>query len=168
MFAASPEPLDADRSIRSLTGSRVDGHRKFYHLTRKCNRIGSRKGWRSLDLILIYEQRRTGKMITSAAWCSQPRRRDPSFDVATIKPSDTSAPRGTFFRTNGRHVIAHNISVGGLIAYAHGLHEKQIADGPSSLLATHFDIDGLPDIEGHRNLKQSRFMFRNCSSLVSS
>jgi uncharacterized protein (TIGR03435 family) len=85
---------------------------------------------------------------------------NPSFDVATIKPSDTSAPHGTFFRTNGRHVIAYNISVGGLIAYAYGLHEKQIVDGPSSLLATHFDIDGLPDIEGHPNLKQSRLMFQ--------
>ncbi len=42
---------------------------------------------------------------------------NPSFDVATIKPSDNSAPHGTFFRTNGRHVIAYNISVGGLIAY---------------------------------------------------
>jgi hypothetical protein len=51
---------------------------------------------------------------------------NPSFDVATIKPSDTSAPHGMFFRTNGRHVIAYNISVGGLIAYAYGLHEKQI------------------------------------------
>jgi uncharacterized protein (TIGR03435 family) len=85
---------------------------------------------------------------------------NPSFDVATIKPSDTSAPHGTFFRTNGRHVIAYNISVGGLIAYAYGLHEKQIVDGPSSLLATHLDIDGLPDIEGHPNLKQSRLMFQ--------
>jgi uncharacterized protein (TIGR03435 family) len=85
---------------------------------------------------------------------------NPSFDVATVKPSDTSAPHGTFFRTNGRHVIAYNISVDGLIAYAYGLHEKQIVDGPSSVLATHFDIDGLPDIEGHPNLKQSRLMFQ--------
>jgi hypothetical protein len=34
---------------------------------------------------------------------------NPSFDVDAIKPSDTSAPHGTFFRTNGRHVIAYNI-----------------------------------------------------------
>jgi hypothetical protein len=84
---------------------------------------------------------------------------NPSFDVATIKPSDTSAPHGTFFRTIGRHVTAYNISVGGLIAYSHGLHEKQIVDGPSPLLA-HLDIDGLPDIEGRPNLKRSRLMFQ--------
>ncbi len=85
---------------------------------------------------------------------------NPSFDVATIKLSDTSASHGTFFRVNGRNVIAYNISVDGLIAYAYGLHEKQIVDGPSSLLATHFEINGLPDIEGHPNLKQSRLMFQ--------
>jgi uncharacterized protein (TIGR03435 family) len=97
-----------------------------------------------------------------------PANASPSFDVATIKPSDTSALHGTFFRTNGRHVIAYNISVGELIAYAYGVHEKQIvkqsADGQSSLLASHFDIDGLPDIEGHPNLPQSRLMFQKLLS----
>jgi uncharacterized protein (TIGR03435 family) len=85
---------------------------------------------------------------------------NPSFDVATIKPSDTSAPHGTFFRRNGRHLIAYNISVGGLIGYAYGLHTKQIVDGPSSLLGTHFDIEGVPDIDGHPDLKQSQLMFQ--------
>jgi uncharacterized protein (TIGR03435 family) len=85
---------------------------------------------------------------------------NPSFEVVTIKPSDTSAPHGTFFRTNGRDVIAYNISVGELLGYAYGLHEKQVVDGPSALLAMHFDIDGLPDVEGHPNLKQSRLMFQ--------
>jgi uncharacterized protein (TIGR03435 family) len=85
---------------------------------------------------------------------------DPSFEVATIKPSDTSAPHGTYFRHNGRHVVAYNISVGELITYAYGLHAKQIVDGPESLLGTHFDIDGVPDLVGHANLKQSQLMFQ--------
>ena len=85
---------------------------------------------------------------------------DPSFDVATIKPSDTSAAHGTFFRNNGRHVVAYNISVGELITYAYGLHAKQVVDGPTSLPGTHFDIDGVPDIVGRPNLKQSRLMFQ--------
>jgi uncharacterized protein (TIGR03435 family) len=95
---------------------------------------------------------------------SMPADANPSFDVATIKPSDTSAQHGTYFRTNGRHVLAYNISVGELIVYAYGLHEKQIVkptgDASSSLLATHFDIDGLPDIEGHPDRTQSRLMFQ--------
>ena len=85
---------------------------------------------------------------------------NPAFDIATIKPSDTSAPHGTFLRNNGRHCIAYNASVGLLISYAYSLHAKQIADGPPSLLATHFDIDGVPDVEGHPNLQQSRLMYQ--------
>lgn len=85
---------------------------------------------------------------------------NPSFDVATIKPSDTSAPHGTGIRTNGHHVAAYNFPVGELISYSYGLHAKQIVAKESSLLGTHFDIDGVPDIEGHPNLKQSRLMFQ--------
>jgi uncharacterized protein (TIGR03435 family) len=86
---------------------------------------------------------------------------NPAFEVATIKPSDTSAAHGTGIRNSGRHVAAFNFSVGDLILYSYGLHAKQIVDGPSSLLGTHFDIDGVPSIEGHPNLKQSRAMFQN-------
>lgn len=85
---------------------------------------------------------------------------NPAFDVATIKPSDTSAPHGKFIRHNGRHLIAFNMSVSDLITYAYSLHAKQIAGGSPSLLATHFDIDGVPDIDGHPDLKQSRLMFQ--------
>ena len=89
-----------------------------------------------------------------------PANANPAFDVATIKPSDTSAPHGTFIRHNGRHIIVYNMSVRGLIIYAYGLHAKQIADGPPSLLATHFDIDGVPDIDGHPDVNQTRAMFQ--------
>jgi uncharacterized protein (TIGR03435 family) len=84
---------------------------------------------------------------------------NPTFQVATIKLSDTYAPNG-FFRNNGRHCIAYNNSVGRLISYAYGLPAKQIVDGPQSLLATHFDVDGLPDAEGHPNFRQSQLMYQ--------
>jgi len=85
---------------------------------------------------------------------------NPAFEVATIKPSDTSSPHGTFIRHDGRHLIAYNMSLRGLIVYAYGLHASQIVNGPPSLLATHFDIDGVPDIDGHPNLRQSKLMFQ--------
>jgi uncharacterized protein (TIGR03435 family) len=84
----------------------------------------------------------------------------PAFDVATIKPSDTSAPHGTFIRHNGRQIVAYNMSLGHLITYAYSLHTSQIVDGSSSLLSTHFDIDGVPDIDGHPNISQTRLMFQ--------
>ena len=85
---------------------------------------------------------------------------DPAFEVATIKSSDTQTPHGTFIRHNGRKIIAYNMSVGQLITYAYSLHTSQIADGPPSLLARHFDIDGVPDTDGHPNVSQTRLMFQ--------
>ena len=85
---------------------------------------------------------------------------NPAFEVATIKPSDTSTPHGRFIRNNGRHVKAYNMSVSDLLTYAYGLHAKQIVDGPQSLMARHFDIDGVPDVDGHPDRNQSRLMFQ--------
>jgi len=84
----------------------------------------------------------------------------PSFDVATIKPSDTSAPHGTGIRNTGHHVAAFNFPVGELIAYSYGLHAKQIITEASPLPDTHFDIDGVPNFAGRPNLAQSQQMFQ--------
>ena len=89
-----------------------------------------------------------------------PANTDPSFDVATIKLSDTSASHGTGIRTNGRHIAAFNFPVAELISYSYGIHAKQIVAKKSSLLGTHFDIDGVSDFGGRPNLKQSRVMFQ--------
>ena len=83
-----------------------------------------------------------------------------AFEVATIKPSDVSAPHGTGIGTVGSHVAAFNFSVGQLIGFAYGLQAKQIAAGASSLLDTHFDIDGVPNAAGHPNQTQLRTMFQ--------
>ncbi|MEK6396913.1 MAG: TIGR03435 family protein [Terriglobus sp.] len=84
----------------------------------------------------------------------------PLFDVAVIKPSDTTASHGTGIRNSGSHVNAFNFSVGDLIAYSYGLHQKQISAGSSPVPDTHFDIDGVPDVMGRPSLTQSRMMFQ--------
>lgn len=84
----------------------------------------------------------------------------PSFDVAVIKPSDTTAPHGTGIRDSGRHIAMFNFSVSDLIAYSYGLHKKQIAAGTLPILDEHFDVDGVPDVEGRPSLAQSRMMFQ--------
>lgn len=93
-----------------------------------------------------------------------PSNADPSFDVAVIKPSDTSVPRGTGIRNNGRHITAFNFPLGELIAFSYGLHQKQIINTASPIFDTHFDIDGIPDIAGHPNLAQSRLMLQKLLS----
>jgi uncharacterized protein (TIGR03435 family) len=89
-----------------------------------------------------------------------PANADPAFEVVTIKPSDTSAPHGTFLRTDGRHSIAYNFAVRDLICFVYGMHKNQIVGGPKELLGTHFDIDGVPDIDGHSNIGQRKIMYR--------
>jgi len=85
---------------------------------------------------------------------------EPSFEVVTIKPSDTSAPHGRSIRINGRQVRADNMSVRDLIVYAYGLHVRQIAHGAPSFIERNFDVDGVPDVTGHPNRAQSRLMFQ--------
>lgn len=85
---------------------------------------------------------------------------DPAFEVATIKPTDTSAPHGKYIHIEGRHLIAFNMTVRNLLVYAFGLNARQIVDGPPALLDRPYDIDGIPDIDGHPNRNQSRSMFR--------
>jgi uncharacterized protein (TIGR03435 family) len=85
---------------------------------------------------------------------------DPAFDVATIRPTETSATHGTFIRINGRHVLASNMSLQGLIVYAYGLHSSEIVGGPRPLMERTFDVDGVPDAVGHPNRNQTRSMFQ--------
>jgi uncharacterized protein (TIGR03435 family) len=85
---------------------------------------------------------------------------DPVFEVATIKPSDTSSPHGTLLTSRGGHSIAYNFPLIELISFAYGVHVRQIVGGPASLLQTHFDIEGLPNIGGHPNHDQSKLMYR--------
>jgi uncharacterized protein (TIGR03435 family) len=84
---------------------------------------------------------------------------DPVFEVATIKPSQPNDPTDGF-HTRGRHVFIENQTVNKLIAFAYGLHEKQIAGGPAWLGTDRFDIDGVPDAEGTPGLKQEQGMVK--------
>ena len=84
----------------------------------------------------------------------------PKFDVVTIKPSDpTRTGKGFDFR--GRHMVTFNTNVNDLITFAYGVHAKQIAGGPAWLTTEHFDLDGVPDVEGHANLKQMKMLIQS-------
>jgi len=83
----------------------------------------------------------------------------PSFEVATIKPSDPNA-KGTSFRIKGRHLLMSNQPVANLIALAYGLQGTQIVGDPAWLGTDRYDIDGVADVEGEPNLKQMQEMYR--------
>src|SRR5262245_38055901 len=82
----------------------------------------------------------------------------PVFAAVTIKPDISSG--GTYFRTNGRHILAVNVTVGDLILYAYGGHPKQIVGGPSWLFSDHFDLDGIPDLAGRPSPQQTKQMMK--------
>jgi uncharacterized protein (TIGR03435 family) len=82
---------------------------------------------------------------------------DPGFDVATIKPSEPGK-QGKGFGFRAGHFVTFNTNMNDLIAFAYGLHSKQIIDAPAWFGTDLFDIEAKPDTEGRPNLKQMGIM----------
>ncbi|WP_213804403.1 M56 family metallopeptidase [Granulicella sp. dw_53] len=84
---------------------------------------------------------------------------NPSFEVATIKPSKPET-QGKGFRVQGRHFSTMNTSLNDLITFAYGLHDKQIVGGPAWMGADKYDLSAQPDGEGQPNDKQWKVMIQ--------
>jgi uncharacterized protein (TIGR03435 family) len=82
---------------------------------------------------------------------------NPGFDVVTIKPSQPGA-RGKGFGYQGTHFRTFNTNMNDLVAFAYGLHSKQIVDAPAWFDSDLFDIDGVPDVPGQPSLHQMELM----------
>ena len=83
----------------------------------------------------------------------------PGYEVATIKPSPPDE-QGRGFNLNGRHLLARNFTVEGLITLAYNLHPTQVTGGPDWIKTEHFDMDILPDHEGLPSIDQARGIVR--------
>jgi uncharacterized protein (TIGR03435 family) len=84
---------------------------------------------------------------------------EPGYEVATIKPSRPDQ-QGGGFTLQGRHLVATNFTVEGLITLAYNLHPKQVTGAPEWLTTDHYDLDVLPDHEGLPSLDQARGIVR--------
>jgi uncharacterized protein (TIGR03435 family) len=84
---------------------------------------------------------------------------NPSFEVATIKPSDPSRP-GKVVTVRGADVIIVNNTLSDLIMLAYGLHTKQIVDAPGWVESEKYDITGRPDIKGQPSVAQIKSMIQ--------
>ena len=84
---------------------------------------------------------------------------EPGYEVATIKPTNPDN-RGGGFTLQGRHLVARNFTVEGLITLAYNLHSTQVTGGPDWIKTDHFDMDILPDHEGLPSLDQARGIVR--------
>jgi uncharacterized protein (TIGR03435 family) len=83
---------------------------------------------------------------------------DPTFDVATIKP--TQGPSPVIFNLRARKFTAQGVSAKELIKIAYNLRGRQVLGGPSWLEETKFDIAAKPDTPGLPSEDQNRTMVR--------
>ena len=84
---------------------------------------------------------------------------DPSFEVATIKPSKPGAI-GPGYRPVRRDFDAFAATINDLIEFGYGLSAKQVSGGPAWLATDRFDISAKPDGEGAPSQEQWKTMVR--------
>jgi uncharacterized protein (TIGR03435 family) len=90
------------------------------------------------------------------------RNADPAFEVATIKPSRPDHAKRMLLSM--RHFRADNTSLDDLVAFAYGLHPKQIIAAPPWAESDKLDIEAEPDGEGRPSLDQWKIMVRKLLS----
>jgi len=84
---------------------------------------------------------------------------DPSFEVATLKPSLPDGS-GKYLRVAGRRYVTHNTSLADLIEVAYGMHPRQIVNAPEWVSSDRFDLVGVPDAAGEPNAAQWLLMMQ--------
>jgi len=86
---------------------------------------------------------------------------NPSFEVATIKPTapDTPAAR-KYLTVQGNRLISSNFSLTDYICFAYGIHAKQVTGLPDWAEANKYDITAKPDIDGTPSDKQLKGMLQ--------
>ncbi|MGD0442848.1 MAG: TIGR03435 family protein [Edaphobacter sp.] len=83
---------------------------------------------------------------------------DPSFEVATIRPSNPDHPiDGTPI---GHRTVFAGVTMRFLMTFAYGVHDKQIVGAPNWWDSQPFDIEGLSDIPGNPSLPQMKTMLQ--------
>jgi uncharacterized protein (TIGR03435 family) len=83
----------------------------------------------------------------------------PTFEVASIKLADPNGKRDGF-DVKGRHVLMENIPVMTMLVFAYSVSPTQIAGVPGWAKSEHWDVDGVPDVEGTPNIAQIQGMIQ--------
>jgi len=86
----------------------------------------------------------------------------PSFEVATIKPSDPNSTGQSMNvgRTGGNSFTTQNTPVADLIKFAYNIHVRQLSGGPSWIESDKFDVLAKPDTPGIPSMAQLRSMLQ--------
>lgn len=84
---------------------------------------------------------------------------DPSFEVATVKPSKPDEP-GKMLTFNGSQFRTVNTTLMDLIKFTYGVQEKQVIGAPDWASSEKFDIEGKPDTPGSPSGNQLKGMVK--------
>jgi hypothetical protein len=71
---------------------------------------------------------------------------DPSYEVATVKPSNPDDHNRGIHR-EGRHLGFENATMNSMLIFAYGIHPKQLADAPAWFASDRYDVDGVLDMK---------------------
>jgi bla regulator protein blaR1 len=82
---------------------------------------------------------------------------NPTFEVATIKPSQPGRP-GRAFLVRGRRFMTINTPLSAIISFAYGVQPKQVIGLPPWADSDKFDIEAVPDGTGEPNQVQWKNM----------
>jgi uncharacterized protein (TIGR03435 family) len=100
-----------------------------------------------------------------AAWAlpqldaSMPVSADPTFEVATIRPTDPDV-HNNGFELNGNRFRAVNETLRDLLCFAYDIHRAQVLEAPGWVSSDRWTIDSIADIPGRPSLPQIRSMYR--------
>jgi uncharacterized protein (TIGR03435 family) len=86
----------------------------------------------------------------------------PTFEVATIKPSNPDTPGQSILvgRGGSNLFTTTNTTVSDLITFAYGIHVRQVTGGPGWLETEKYDLSAKPDQPGIPNADQVRSMLQ--------
>jgi uncharacterized protein (TIGR03435 family) len=84
---------------------------------------------------------------------------DPSFEVATINPSDPM-DQSDGFHTNGHRIFVENEPLSTIVSIAYDLHRDQIIGAPAWFTKDNYDIHGVPDLPGQPSWAQQKKMLQ--------
>ncbi len=84
---------------------------------------------------------------------------DPDWEVITIKPNNTDN-RKDRIDVEGRHVVAMNETVEAMMVTGFNMQKNQVAGLPDWARTEHWDVDGVPNVEGQPDLQQLQSMMR--------
>ncbi len=83
----------------------------------------------------------------------------PTFDVATIKPSQPEEKR--VVQVRGTRLFTEGTSLVDLIVFAYRVHSLQVIDGPDWIKSEKFDLVMQPNMPGRPSTDQMRSMLQN-------